>query len=60
MAYHKADQLMQLATLVSSKHLGMTLDDVREEFGVDDLLVAIRTWSARLFPHPASYGLPIQ
>ena len=34
MAYHKADQLMQLATLVSSKHRGVTLDDVREEFGV--------------------------
>jgi len=34
MAYHKADQLMQLATLVSSKHRGVTLDDVREEFRV--------------------------
>ena len=34
MAYHKADQLMQLATLVSSKHRGVTLEDVREEFGV--------------------------
>jgi predicted DNA-binding transcriptional regulator YafY len=34
LAYHKSDQLMQLATLVSSKHRGVTLDDVREEFGV--------------------------
>ena len=34
MSYLKADQLMQLATLVSSKHRGVTLDDVREEFSV--------------------------
>ena len=34
MAYHKPDQLMQLFTLVLSKHRNVTLDDVREEFGV--------------------------
>ena len=34
MSYLKADQLMQLATLMSSRHRGVTLDDVREEFAV--------------------------
>jgi predicted DNA-binding transcriptional regulator YafY len=34
MSYLKADQLMQLATLISSRHRGVTLDAVREEFGV--------------------------
>jgi predicted DNA-binding transcriptional regulator YafY len=34
MSYSKADQLMQLATLASSRHLGVSLDHVREEFKV--------------------------
>lgn len=34
MSYLKADQLMQLATLLSSRHMGVTLDIVREQFGV--------------------------
>ena len=34
MSYSKADQLMQLATLASSRHLGISLDHVRDEFGV--------------------------
>jgi predicted DNA-binding transcriptional regulator YafY len=34
MSYLKADQLMQLATLLSSRHRGVTLDVVREKFGV--------------------------
>ena len=34
MSYLKADQLMQLATLMSSRHRGVALDDVREEFAV--------------------------
>ena len=34
MSYLKADQLMQLATLMSSRHRGVTLDQVKEEFDV--------------------------
>jgi len=34
MSYLKADQLMQLATLMSSRHRGVTLDQVKEEFEV--------------------------
>lgn len=34
MSYSKADQLMQLATLASSRRQGVSLDHVREEFGV--------------------------
>lgn len=34
MSYYKADQLMQLATLVSSRHRGLTLDQVKDEFNV--------------------------
>lgn len=34
MSYSKADQLMQLATMASSRHMGVSLDHVREEFAV--------------------------
>ena len=34
MSFSKAEQLIQLATLVSSRRLGMTLEDVCEEFGI--------------------------
>ena len=34
MSYLKADQLMQLATMMSSRHRGVTLDQVKEEFEV--------------------------
>ncbi len=34
MSYSKADQLLQLATLVSSRHLGVTLDDTSDKFSV--------------------------
>ena len=34
MSYLKADQLMQLATLMSSRHRGVTLEQVKDEFAV--------------------------
>ena len=34
MSYLKADQLMQLATLMSSRHRGVTLENVKDEFAV--------------------------
>lgn len=33
MSFAKADQLLELATLVSSRHMGVTLEDVTERFG---------------------------
>jgi predicted DNA-binding transcriptional regulator YafY len=33
MSFAKADQLLELATLVSSRRMGVTLDDVTERFG---------------------------
>ena len=34
MSYRKAEQLLALATLVAGRHVGVTLDDVIERFGV--------------------------
>ncbi len=34
MSYSKAEQLIQLATMVSSRHYGVSLDDVSEQFEV--------------------------
>lgn len=33
MSFAKADQLLELATLVSSRHMGVTLEEVTERFG---------------------------
>ncbi len=34
MTFQKAEQLIELATMVAARHLGVTLDDVVERFGV--------------------------
>lgn len=33
MSYNKAEQLIELATLAASRHMGITIDDVIQEFG---------------------------
>ena len=55
MSYRKAEQLLALATLASGRHVGVTLDDVIERFGVSKrtaqrMLRALET----VFPDTAS------